>query len=429
MTVSTSTYSTSDQKAGTKIAIVISGKSATGMPGGLGAYAHNLCRIFHELGYVVYLLGYDTRTDLRKLAYATQITIRNPFARLSSLSAALTNRLLGNEIIRIQAAASPDKLIIIGAGIWSAAGLVARNRTRLPNCTVMGAYFTTYLHEYAGQVRGCPTSDYGWLSWLSVKAAHLGARLLANYEHRTLRSLDTIVTHYESSEQILRDEVTELDADNFYRTAYYVELFERGTCFNRPPARLEDQVTGLDRQNPISIGVLCRQDPRKGINIFLHATKLLQQVTEQPFTCAIAGNGVFLDKNRALAEKLSLSNLVNFRGFIPSSEEFINQTDIIVLPSFEEGAGAISILEAMKLGKPIVSSNCDGIPEDLTHEINSLMFTPGNPLELSEQLKRLLEDTELRVTLGSNAQKSYEEKFSFNSMKLGFSELLATLPS
>ncbi len=411
-----------------KLAIVVSGKSATTMAGGLGAYAHNLCRIFSELGYSVYLLGYGRKADFVSLPHAKQITVKNPFASLSSLSAVITNKLLAREIARITKSDHAQEQIVVGAGIWSAAGIVARQSGQLPHASVLGAYFTTYLHEYEGQARGCPAADYGWLNWVAVRAALVGAWLLAKYEHNTIRRLDRIVTHYESSEQILQNEVIGLDPDRFYRTAYYVDLFERHSpASDIWPDRNPEQPAHTNPSAALSVGVLCRQDPRKGINIFLHAVKHLRNSTNQPFICSVAGNGVFLDRNRALSRKLSISDLVEFKGFISSSEEFIKQADIIVLPSFEEGAGAISILEAMKLGKPIVSSSCDGIPEDLTHESNALLFTPGNFVGLSAQLKRVIESKQLRADLGRNAQITYEQKFSFDQMKTGFSELLANL--
>src|SRR5690606_20317497 len=107
----------------------------------------------------------------------------------------------------------------------------------------------------------------------------------------------------------------------------------------------------------------CRQDPRKGINTFLKALARLRD-RGCPFQSIVAGSGVFLKANRRLAAHLGLQNQVSFPGFVPSVEEVLKHTDVYVLPSVEEGSGAISLLEAMRLGLAIVTTRCDGIPED-----------------------------------------------------------------
>jgi glycosyltransferase involved in cell wall biosynthesis len=46
---------------------------------------------------------------------------------------------------------------------------------------------------------------------------------------------------------------------------------------------------------------------------------------------------------------------------------YLRAADVYVLPSLEEGSGAVSVLEALQAGTPVVVSAIDGLPEDIVH--------------------------------------------------------------
>jgi glycosyltransferase involved in cell wall biosynthesis len=91
---------------------------------------------------------------------------------------------------------------------------------------------------------------------------------------------------------------------------------------------------------------------------------------------------------------------------------YLRHCDIFVLPSLEEGSGSEAVLEAMQAGVPIVASAIDGIPEDLTHGVDSLLVQPGHVESLRRPLERLLSSADLRAELGAAARRRYEERFS-----------------
>ena len=399
-----------------KTALIFSGKSATAVPGGLGAYAYNSCRVFYELGYDVHLFGYGRLTNTTSFLYGTQHTVHTRLGGLSSLAAPLINRTLARAATKVMLGTETTHVVAFGAGIWAGAGnLLKKSFSTFPiSLRVLGTYFTTFVHEYGGQVRGASIEDYGIYANSLVKLGYLGAIGLSFYEHRTLKNLDDIIVHYDSSKKILTEEFKDLDQTRITKIHYFNDLYNR----------LGNHSSTSSNSSTMLISIICRQDPRKGINTFLHAVKLLAVKTKN-FRVVIAGSGVFLSRHIKLANKLGLSNYIEFAGFIRSAEYLILSSDIIVLPSFEEGAGAISLLEAMKVGRAIISSNCDGIPEDLDHEQSALLFEPGNSKDLATQMGRLISNPSLRDQLATNAQKRYNEKFSFNQMKTGFEQLLS----
>jgi glycosyltransferase involved in cell wall biosynthesis len=83
-----------------------------------------------------------------------------------------------------------------------------------------------------------------------------------------------------------------------------------------------------------------------------------------------------------------------------------------VLASTEEGSGSAALLEAIQAGTAIVATGVDGIPEDLSHELDALLVAPGSRDELRDALRRVLEDVALRRRLGTAARALYERPFA-----------------
>jgi glycosyltransferase involved in cell wall biosynthesis len=78
--------------------------------------------------------------------------------------------------------------------------------------------------------------------------------------------------------------------------------------------------------------------------------------------------------------------------------------DIFVNASLNEGM-PLTIVEAMAAGLPIVAAPVGGIPQIITHNHTGLLLQP-NRLNLTQQLRKLIEDPPLRQRLGQNARQT-----------------------
>ena len=90
--------------------------------------------------------------------------------------------------------------------------------------------------------------------------------------------------------------------------------------------------------------------------------------------------------------------------------EFFRVADLFVLASFLEGL-PISIIEAMSLGIPTVSTNINGIPEAIIDEETGVLVEPGDATALSQAMIRLRSDDELRNRIAKTGQSFAVEKF------------------
>ena len=397
-----------------KTAFIISGKSPTTMPGGLGSYSYNVAKSFFSLGYRVYVVGISDKDEVLESEFCTFVHVRSELRKLASVTAFIMMRQLVPRILNIMAGHEDSEFLFYGAGIWGRVGNLVKQEYPGNKSAIhtTAAYFTTFEHEYRGQVKGSPARDYGIFYNLMMKTLFGVIKVFyVPKEHKTLKEIDRIIVHYESSRQILVDEIPGLSPEKIIRIPYFIESYER-----------KGVNVSVKKHTVSRIVCICRQDPRKGINSLLHAVAILKK-ENRIFDCVIAGSGPFLGPNRKLAVKLGISDIVHFPGFISSIEETLDAGDIYAFPSVEEGSGAISLLEAMKVGLPIVTTWCDGIPEDFIDGETALLAYPDDAGSFANRLRLLLDDVDLRKKMGKQVKQAYVDKFTLEGMTEGIREL------
>ena len=83
----------------------------------------------------------------------------------------------------------------------------------------------------------------------------------------------------------------------------------------------------------------------------------------------------------------------------------------------------MSVIEAMALGLPVVSTNVGGIPYLISNEENGLLVEPGDAEAMANAIIRLIENPELAENL-SNKGRLKAEKFNWPEVKELWLELL-----
>lgn len=230
--------------------------------------------------------------------------------------------------------------------------------------------------------------------------------VVARYERRGLSGARLVLVNYESVRRILVESYG--IADRVRTIPYSSEAaFRDGR--GRPP--LPSGLATLGSPGVPLVVAVSRQDPRKGLDVLLHALARLRR-GGLPFRACLVGGGPLLAAHRRLAGRLGLDGLVGIEGFVPDPYAYLQHADVFVQPSLEEGSGSLSLLEALQAGLAVVASNVDGIPEDMADGTSGLLVPPGDSLELARALERVLTDPELRRRLGRQARATFETRFS-----------------
>ena len=148
-----------------------------------------------------------------------------------------------------------------------------------------------------------------------------------------------------------------------------------------------------------------------------HAALLraLARVTDRAFHLDLVGEGPLGDELKALAKSLNLQDRVTFHGYRSDVPAFIERASLVVLLSHWEGL-PISLIEAMRLGRPLVASDVGGVRELFGASPIGWLVPSDDPASLASLLRDALEDHEQLKRLGANARKRFEEAFSVDVM-------------
>jgi glycosyltransferase involved in cell wall biosynthesis len=117
------------------------------------------------------------------------------------------------------------------------------------------------------------------------------------------------------------------------------------------------------------------------------------------------------------AARLGLNGHVIFAGELEGSlrNAVLHLSRVVVLPSLSEGL-PVTILEAMALAKPIVTTNVGGNREAVVDGVNGLLVPPRDPEALASAVHRLVSDEALAARLGQAGRRRFEACFSLHQM-------------
>lgn len=168
------------------------------------------------------------------------------------------------------------------------------------------------------------------------------------------------------------------------------------------PTRQSREQLGLPAGKLI-IGIVARLQRWKGVHVFLEAARELIVERSELFFLVVGGphplEPDYPASLRHQSRELGLQNHVYFSGHQIDAAQWMASMDIIVNASFGEPFGMV-IIEAMALGKPVIATRRDGPTEIITDGVDGLLVSPGSVPELVRALRRLIDEPELRVSLG-----------------------------
>ncbi len=166
-------------------------------------------------------------------------------------------------------------------------------------------------------------------------------------------------------------------------------------------------------------------EPRKGQDILVEAIRKIPRDLAAGASFKFVGRfleGSFAGEVKQNAAELSHVEFTGERDH-DGSLRLLAESDVLVCPSRDETM-PITILEAMALGRAVVSTDVGGIAEWLRDDSNALLVPPNDPAPLARALTRCLSDNELVPRLGEAALRTFQRHFTLERFVARFSVLL-----
>jgi glycosyltransferase involved in cell wall biosynthesis len=131
-----------------------------------------------------------------------------------------------------------------------------------------------------------------------------------------------------------------------------------------------------------------------------------------------------IEECKILAKKLGVSDSVLFTGRLSKKEwHELSENYSVFINTTNFDNTHVSVIEAMALGLPVVSTSVGGIPYLLEDGKDALLVEKSNVLQMKDAVKSIIDDEKLASQLVTNARKK-AESFDWNKVKNDWNEVL-----
>ncbi|GGC12337.1 colanic acid biosynthesis glycosyltransferase WcaL [Novosphingobium endophyticum] len=225
---------------------------------------------------------------------------------------------------------------------------------------------------------------------------------------------------------------------------YYAPLFGRGDLLltvnsiwaerlraaGADPARIRVHHMGIDSRvfeesrphgaEHVRFCMVGRMVEKKGHAIALQALALLRKSRpELAIRLELVGDGPLQECLRAQARAGRLEDVAIFRGALSHRRalEAIKQADVFVLPSRTAADGdmegiPVVLMEAMAMGKPVISTRHSGIPELVEDGTSGLLADENDASGIAAAMERLADKPDLGTRLGTAGRRVVLAEFN-----------------
>lgn len=118
----------------------------------------------------------------------------------------------------------------------------------------------------------------------------------------------------------------------------------------------------------------------------------------------LVGDGILREQLELQVEQLKLGKSVIFLGERDDIEGILSQADVFCLTSKVEGL-PISVLEAMSVGLPIITTPAGGVVDIVENKINGFIVPQGNEEFLSQKMIELIKNPKIAKDMGTLSRK------------------------
>lgn len=93
---------------------------------------------------------------------------------------------------------------------------------------------------------------------------------------------------------------------------------------------------------------------------------------------------------------------------------YVQRARINVVPinNNQTASGQVTVIEAMKFGRPVIASKCIGTVDYVNHGVDGLLVEPASTEELGNAIETLWRDANLRQRLSLAAKETADQKYS-----------------
>jgi glycosyltransferase involved in cell wall biosynthesis len=168
--------------------------------------------------------------------------------------------------------------------------------------------------------------------------------------------------------------------------------------------------------NPITFLLIARLLIEKGIYEYIEAARLIRSKCNEIRFLLV---GRIVTSRIAIKEdelrKWCTEGIIEYHGVVDDVRPIIAESSVFVLPSYYEGTPR-TVLEAMAMGRPIVTTHVPGCRETVIDGENGFLVPAKDPNALANAMMQFITSPELILRMGKRSRQIAEEKYDVHKV-------------
>jgi len=172
-------------------------------------------------------------------------------------------------------------------------------------------------------------------------------------------------------------------------------------------------------ENATVVGMAGRLSWWKGYREFIQTAEFLVRNRHDVWFLAVGGAtlGEEAEAETVLrfARSLDVKDRLVFTGFRNDMADLYSAMDLFVYPAYAEAFGLV-LIEAMAAGLPVVSTDCDGVPEIVQNGVTGMLVPARDAQSLIRAVDDLLAHPRRMRAFGQAGKKRTERVYDFETV-------------
>lgn len=168
---------------------------------------------------------------------------------------------------------------------------------------------------------------------------------------------------------------------------------------------------------PVTFLLIARLLIKKGIRDYAAAAAVMRQRYGDAVRFLLVGP---MESSGGISEpelnQWVASGAIEYLGPLEDVREVLRQTSVFVLPSYYGEGTPRTVLEAMSMGRPVITTDAPGCRETVVHHRNGYLVPAHAPACLVNAMAEFVEQRELIGIMGARSRQRAEEKYDVHAV-------------
>lgn len=163
----------------------------------------------------------------------------------------------------------------------------------------------------------------------------------------------------------------------------------------------------------------------KGVEEFCKSAEIVKEKhPEVSFTYVGEVEKNYRGVNPKVIEEYKKRNIVNFEGHKESVVPYLKKCKVFVLPSYLKEGIPRTLLEALAVGRPIITTDVRGCREVIKDGKNGVLVRPKDVEDLVEKMEYMIENQDKLEAMGQASNEYAKERFDINKINKKMLEIM-----